>query len=96
VKHSNNDNIHHDQDRAEIDNRTPYSQNKDQEVLKDFGGCHFRLIGSSIVKDLKAKLIYRYRKTKVTTLRDKTVSGAKEFIELEKGKQFVFKLAQTI
>ena len=39
-------------------------------------------MGSSIVRDLKPKLIYRYKKTRVTTLRDKTIFGATEFLKL--------------
>ena len=40
------------------------------------------LVGSSIVRDLKPKLIYKYKKTRVTTLRDKTIFGATEFLKL--------------
>ena len=41
-------------------------------------------MGSSIVRDLKPKLIYKYKKTRVTTLRDKTIFGATEFLRLGK------------
>lgn len=46
---------------------------KDQS---EFNGNSFWLIGSSLVKDMKTKLIYRYKKTRMTTLGDKTVQGA--------------------
>lgn len=46
--------------------------NKDQSEVN---GNSFWIIGSSLVKDMKAKLIYRYKKTRITTLRDKTVQG---------------------
>jgi hypothetical protein len=34
-------------------------------------------MGTSIVKDLDGRKIYRNRNTRITTLRDKTVHGAK-------------------
>ena len=40
----------------------------------------FWVVGSSIVKDLRKNLIYKYKKTNITTLRDKTVYGASEFL----------------
>ena len=40
------------------------------------------MVGSSIVRDLKPKLIYKYKKTRATTLRDKSIFGATEFLKL--------------
>ncbi|VDI13256.1 Hypothetical predicted protein [Mytilus galloprovincialis] len=42
------------------------------------------IIGSSIVKDLNGRRIYRNKITRINTLRDKTVFGASQFIKLEK------------
>ena len=39
---------------------------------------------TSIVKDFKSKLLYRYKKTRITTLRDNTIQGATEMVELKK------------
>jgi hypothetical protein len=33
------------------------------------------------VKDLKPKLIYKFKKSRISTLRDKTILGAKTLIE---------------
>ncbi|CAG2247486.1 unnamed protein product [Mytilus edulis] len=44
----------------------------------------FWLVGSSIVKDMNAKKIFRYQSAKITTLRDKTIKGAIEFLETGK------------
>jgi hypothetical protein len=40
---------------------------------------NFWLLGSSIVWDLKPKLIDKYKKTRVTTLRDKTIFEPQSF-----------------
>ena len=44
------------------------------------------IIGTSITKDLRAKKMYRNKRVKITTLRDKTFHGAKEFIKTSKVK----------
>lgn len=56
---------------------------EDEELIEQFGGNHFWLIGTSLVKDLQPKLIYRFKKTRITTLRDKTTFGAQKLIESE-------------
>ncbi|CAG2234409.1 unnamed protein product [Mytilus edulis] len=38
------------------------------------------IVGSSVVKDLRKNRIYRYKKTNITTLHDKTIRGASEFL----------------
>ncbi|CAG2210744.1 unnamed protein product [Mytilus edulis] len=40
------------------------------------------VIGSSIVKDLDGKKMYKNKQVKITTLRDKTVEGATKFVKL--------------
>lgn len=40
------------------------------------------IIGSSIIKDLHARRIYKNKFTKINTLKDKTVYGALEFVKL--------------
>ena len=45
---------------------------------------NFWLVGSSIVRDLQPKFIYKYKKTRVTTLKDKRIFGATEFLKLGK------------
>lgn len=42
------------------------------------------IIGSSIVKDLDGRRMYKSKITRINTLRDKTVYGAAQFIKLEK------------
>ena len=42
------------------------------------------IVGSSVVKDLDGRKIYRNRITRITTLRDKTIQGAVEFIKSKK------------
>ena len=44
------------------------------------------IIGSSLVKDLRPKKMYRNKKIRVTTLQDKTVSGAIQFLKSGKVK----------
>lgn len=39
------------------------------------------VVGSSLVKDLNPKKIYRYQSTKITPLHDKTIYGARGFLE---------------
>lgn len=45
---------------------------------------HLWIIGSSIIKDLKANLIYRQKNVKLTTLRDKTIYGARQLLKDKK------------
>ena len=45
---------------------------------------HLWIIGSSIIKDLKANLIYRQKNVKLTTLRDKTIYGARQLLKEKK------------
>jgi hypothetical protein len=60
-------------------NSTPHNLKNEKEIH----GNDVWIVGSSILRDLKPKLIYKYRNTRVTTLRDKTIYGAKKFIEEE-------------
>lgn len=42
------------------------------------------IVGSSIVKDLDGRKVYQNRNTRITTLRDKSIRGAKEYIKSKK------------
>jgi len=51
-----------------------------------YGNTQLWIVGTSVVKDLRKSLMYRSRNVIITTLRDKTVRGAQEF--LDSGKLF--------
>lgn len=42
------------------------------------------IVGSSVVKDLDGRKMYRNKRTCITTLRDKTIQGATDFIKSRK------------
>ena len=69
-------------ERAQI-NKDETSEQVDFQHYEenDFGGNHFWLVGTSIVKDMKPKLIYRFKRSRISTLRDKTIFGAKTLIQ---------------
>ncbi|CAG2224327.1 unnamed protein product [Mytilus edulis] len=79
-------------DESEIDhNKLENSQEKGESVRSTQNStnentpkANLWIIGSSIVKDLNGRRIYRNKNTRINTLRDKTVFGATQFIKLEK------------
>ncbi|XP_063447952.1 probable basic-leucine zipper transcription factor E [Mytilus trossulus] len=84
VQHDNHDNrgqsetrYFSEQDVAEPNILRAGSQNNHENN-------HLWIVGTSVVKDLKKTLMYRFKKVSITTLRDKTVQGAKEFLETGK------------
>ncbi|VDI11019.1 Hypothetical predicted protein [Mytilus galloprovincialis] len=64
---------------------------------KDKTDVLIMIIGSSIIKDLDAKKMYQYKGVKVTTLHDKTVFGATNFIASGKvkAKNIVFQIGSN-
>lgn len=57
---------------------------EDRQNLQTEYEYDFCLVGTSLVKDIDSKQMYRYKRTRVTVLRDKTVRGANEFLETGK------------
>ncbi|CAC5420357.1 unnamed protein product [Mytilus coruscus] len=55
------------------------------------------IIGSSIIKDLDGKRMYKHRKVKITTLHDKTVFGAIQYIKSfrDKAKHIMFQIGSN-
>lgn len=55
-------------------------RNEQQNGLNNTGnapnGNHLWIVGSSVVKELKRKLMYRFKRVNITTLHDKTIRGA--------------------
>jgi len=84
-QHENSDQVtdhnksehNHNLTSHEIDFRDETSTDDDNS----FNGNDFWLVGCSIVRDLKPKLIYKFKKTTVTTLHDKTIREALEFLD---------------
>ena len=62
----------------EVDLESKNGQNINDKTYQ----YQFWLVGSSVIKDLKPKLIYKYKRMRITTLRDKTVQGTQEFLKL--------------
>jgi hypothetical protein len=65
-------------------NSVPYSEQKNPQERKNRreNGSEFDvwIVGTSVVKDLNPKLMYKNRKVRRTTLWDKTVAGAIDFV----------------
>ena len=64
------------------DNKGTRNERSDKQEIENVGqNSKIWIMGTSIVKDLDGRKIYRNRNTRITTLRDKTVHGTKEFIK---------------
>ena len=64
------------------DNKGTRNERSDKQEIENVGqNSKIWIMGTSIVKDLDGRKIYRNRNTRITTLRDKTVHGGKEFIK---------------
>lgn len=59
-------------------------QNFNPQMSSNRNKANLWIIGSSIVKDLDGRRMYKNKITRINTLRDKTVYGAAQFIKLEK------------
>ncbi|CAG2239835.1 CEMIP [Mytilus edulis] len=59
--------------------------------------CDLLIIGSSIIKDIDGKRLYKNRKVKIITLHDKTVFGAIQYIKSfrDKAKHIMFKIGSN-
>ncbi|CAG2185067.1 unnamed protein product [Mytilus edulis] len=55
-------------------------QDQSKNNPKESHSINLWIVGSSVVKDLRKNRIYRYKKTNITTLHDKTIRGASEFL----------------
>lgn len=71
------------QDDSEHENlSTSYNNsNRFDSQENDKNKVHLWIVGSSIIKDFKAKLIYRQKNVKLTTLRDKTIYSARQLLK---------------
>lgn len=59
-----------------IVNVTDTQTNKKEDECTDLW-----IIGSSVTKNIQPKLMYKHRTVKITTLQDKTINGAKNYIK---------------
>ncbi|CAG2198042.1 unnamed protein product [Mytilus edulis] len=59
--------------------------------------CDLLIIGSSIIKDIDGKRLYKNRKVKIITLHDKTVFGAIQYIKSfrDKAKHIMFQIGSN-
>ncbi|CAG2188793.1 unnamed protein product [Mytilus edulis] len=71
-----------------------YLKEKQKENSHHRGTCDLLIIGSSIIKDIDGKKLYKNRKVKIITLHDKTVFGAIQYIKSfrDKAKHSMFKI----
>ena len=71
------------QEKVEKDNNFPLNHEEHHIPSNQIGGSNntqLWIVGTSVVKDLKKSLMYRSQNVTITTLKDKTVRGAQEFL----------------
>jgi hypothetical protein len=62
-----------------VDLHTPVTEKEENNKKKETMDVY--IVGSSVTKNINPKIMYKTKKVHVAQLQDKTVQGAKEFIE---------------